>query len=100
MIIDVVGYTDVITQPLSNPFDPNLLVQEVIDRHLSIDVSQTVKDTLKSYLLSGQSTDTYWSSAWVDYKNSPTNQTYYNTVLTRLRDMYKYLMNLSEYQLS
>jgi hypothetical protein len=72
----------------------------VIDRHYSTDVSQTVKDYLKSILLNGQSNDVYWTNAWTDYVNAPTNMTYYNTVLTRLRSMFKYLMDLSEYQLS
>jgi uncharacterized protein (DUF1800 family) len=93
---DVVGYTET----LSNPIDPNDLIQEVLDRHYSEDVSQAVKDYLKSILLNGQSTDSYWSIAWDDYVTNPTNMTYYNIVLVRLQSMYKYLMNLSEYQLS
>ena len=94
--IDIVAYTGT----LANPADPNLLIQEVIDRHYSTDVSQTLKDYLKSILLNGQANDSYWTDAWNDYIGSPTNMTYYNTVLTRLRGMFKYLMNLSEYQLS
>jgi uncharacterized protein (DUF1800 family) len=93
---DVVGYTET----LSDPLDPNNLIQEVIDRHYGVDVSQNIKDYLKSILLNGQTNDSYWSVAWDDYINDPGNMTYYNIVLTRLRSMYKYLMNLSEYQLS
>jgi uncharacterized protein (DUF1800 family) len=94
--IDIVAYT----ATLSNPDDPNLLIQEVIDRHYSTDVSQTVKDYLKNILLNGQSNDVYWTNAWTDYIGAPTNMTYYNTVLTRLRSMFTYLMDLSEYQLA
>jgi hypothetical protein len=94
--MDVVAYT----ATLANPSDPNMLIQESIDRHYSQDVSQNVKGYLKSILLNGQLTDNYWTDAWLDYMNAPTNMTFYNIVLTRLRTMYKYLMNLSEYQLS
>ena len=93
---DPVGYTATLTTPA----DPNLLIQEVIDRHYSEDVSQTVKDYLKSILLNGQLTDNYWSDAWNDYVSAPANMVYYNIVLTRLRSMYKYIMDLSEYQLA
>jgi hypothetical protein len=93
---DAVAYTGTLT----NPEDPNLLIQEVIDRHYSEDVSQTLKDYLKSILLNGQITDDYWTYAWQDYISDPTNMTYYNIVQTRLRTMYKYIMDLSEYQLA
>lgn len=94
--IDIVAYTATLT----TPSDPNLLIQEVIDRHYSTDVSQTVKDHLKSILLSMQSNDIYWTNAWNDYIGAPTNMAYYTTVYMRLRDMFAYLMDLSEYQLS
>jgi uncharacterized protein (DUF1800 family) len=94
--IDIVAYAATLT----NPDDPNLLIQEVIDRHYSTDVSQSLKDYLKNILLNGQSNDVYWTNAWNDYVGAPTNMTYYNTVLTRLRSMFQYLMDLSEYQLA
>jgi hypothetical protein len=96
IIADVVAYTATLTAQ----DDPVLLVQEVIDRHYSQDVSQTVKDYLRSILLSGQSSNSYWSVAWDDYVTNPGNMSYFTIVQTRLRAMYKYLMNLSEYQLS
>lgn len=96
IIADVVTYT----ATLSAPDDPVLLIQEVIDRHYSEDVSLVVKDYLKSILLNGQLSNYYWTNAWNDYITTPTNMSYYMIVLTRLRSMYQYLMNLSEYQLS
>jgi uncharacterized protein (DUF1800 family) len=96
IIADVVAYT----ATLNFPDDPNLLIQEVIDRHYSEDVSQTVKDYLKSILLSGQISDSYWTSAWNAYISDPTNATNLNIVKTRLRSMYIYLMDLAEYQLA
>ncbi|MEO8086234.1 MAG: DUF1800 domain-containing protein [Bacteroidota bacterium] len=96
IIIDFVLYTTT----LDAPDDPGMLIQEVIDRHLSTDVSQTIKDYLKSFLLSGQISDSYWTSAWNDYIGDPNDMGYYQIVQSRLEDMYKYLMDLPEYQLS
>lgn len=94
--MDAVAYTATLT----SPYDPNLLIQEVLDRHYSEPVSQNVIDYLKNILLNGQLTDNYWSDAWNDYVSQPTNMTYYNIVMTRLRSMYQYIMDLAEYQLS
>jgi hypothetical protein len=66
-----------------------------------IDVSQSTKDYLKTQvLLSGQSTDAYWTTAWDNYIQDTTNAANQKIVLTRLKALYKYIMNLSEYQLS
>jgi hypothetical protein len=55
---------------------------------------------LLNILLSGQSTNDYWTDAWNNYIGAPTNNAFLTIVQTRLSFMYKYLMNLSEYQLS
>jgi len=96
IVLDFVTYTTT----LDAADDPNMLIQEVIDRHLSTDVSQAIKDYLKGFLLSGQLSDSYWTSAWTDYLGNPSDPGYYNIVSTRLTGMFKYLMNLPEYQLS
>ena len=100
IVADVVAYTVIVDASLASSGDPDLLIQAVIDLHYSEDVSQTVKDYLKSILLSGQISNSYWTNAWIDYQSDPTNPTYYNIVATRLRAMYQYIMDLSEYQLS
>lgn len=94
--IDILSFVD----SLSNPADPNILISDSLSIIYAIDISQQVRDFLKSILLSGQSTDSYWTGAWVTYKanvNIAANRT---IVLTRLQSMFKYLMNLPEYQLS
>jgi uncharacterized protein (DUF1800 family) len=96
ILIDPIAFAD----GLSNPADPNALIADSLAIMYSIPVSQALKDFLKSILLSGQSTDIYWTSAWTDYKNSPSNASFYKIVLTRLLSFYKYLMNLAEYQLT
>ncbi len=86
---------------LSNPGDPNLLISDSLNLLYKIDVSQVAKDYLKmQILLSGQTSDSYWTTAWDNYTNDPTNAGNKNIVLTRLKALYKYIMDLSEYQLS
>jgi len=86
---------------LSDPGDPNTLINDSLNLLYLIDVSQNTKDYLKTQvLLSGQSTDAYWTKAWDNYISDTTNTSYKNTILTRLKALYKYIMDLSEYQLS
>jgi uncharacterized protein (DUF1800 family) len=93
--IDPVAYA----ATLPNPGDPNVLVTDSIQYLLGVDLSAASKAQIKTdFLLSGQTSDYYWTNAWNAYVASPT-QANYNIVFTRLRDMYKYLMNLAEYQL-
>lgn len=96
LLIDPIAFAD----SLPNPADPNALINDSLALMYSIPVSQALKDFLKSILLSGQITDVYWTSAWMDYKNNPSNASFYKIVLTRLQSFYKYLMNLAEYQLT
>lgn len=95
IIIDTLA----LTASMPTPDDPVALVDDVLALLLSIEVDQTVKDYLKSILLSGQSTNGYWTTAWDNYVNSPTNTSYQNTVTSRLKPFYQYIMDLPEYQL-
>jgi uncharacterized protein (DUF1800 family) len=94
--IDSVAFT----MNMSNPSDPVLLIGEVLSSFFAIDSTSGIEAFLLSILLSGQSTNNYWSDAWDDYFNDQTNTMYYNIVKTRLDSFYKYIMDLSEYQLS
>ncbi len=96
LIIDVVTYTE----SLSNPSDPNALIDEVLSYHYAIDGTPGLKAYLLSILLSGQAQTYYWTNAWLDYTGDPANTAYLNIVKTRLQSFYKYIMDLSEYQLS
>jgi flagellar hook-associated protein FlgK len=49
--------------------------------------------------LAGQALDHYWTDAWNLFIAQPSNTANTSFVRTRLRDLLKYLMNLSEYQL-
>ena len=95
IIIDPVAFT----KKLSNPSDPNILMNDALRFLFRIDLSAASKTALKNQiLLSNQSQDYYWTNAWAAYISNPTAANY-QVVYTRLRDLYKYLMDLAEYQL-
>ncbi len=96
IVIDPIAYTS----KFANPADPNALINEALEQLYCIDVSATTRTFLKSILLSNQVTDNYWTSAWTDHKTDPANTSKKNIVNTRLVAMFKYIMNLAEYQLS
>jgi len=96
IVIDPLAYT----AKFSKPEDPDQLITDVIAHLYTLDVSAQVKTFLKSILLSNQTTNSYWTEAWTNYKLDPTNTGKINIVSTRLKEFYKYIMNLEEYQLS
>lgn len=95
ILLDVVAYTE----SLTNASDPLTLIEEVLALNYCLDVSQNLRNYLLSILLSGQSSNSYWTNAWDDYIGDPTNTSYYMIVKTRLQQFYTYIMDLSEYQL-
>ncbi len=96
IVIDVVAFT----QGLTNPSDPLALISEVLSIFYALDSTPGLEAYLLTILLSGQTSNSYWSNAWDDYVNNPTNTLYLNIVKSRLQSFYKYIMDLSEYQLS
>ncbi len=85
----------------SDPSNPNTLIQETIDFLYAMDISSTQKTGLKqSTLLFGQTNDIYWTNAWNDYINNPTDTNKKNTVTNGLYLMLKYLLDLAENQLA
>jgi uncharacterized protein (DUF1800 family) len=80
--------------------NPDTLVQECINYLLPIDLSTVVKTSLKvQNLLSGQISNYYWSDAWTNHVNTPTNATFQNTVKTRLKALLSTITQYAEYQL-
>ncbi len=95
MSFDILGFTATLT----NPSDPNALIDEVIELMHVVSSDTAIKGKLKSILLSNQVTDSYWSSAWDSYVFAPTNTTYKNTVFTRLKTFYQAVTSMAEYHL-
>lgn len=95
-VIDAVGFA----RTLTAPHDPNLLISETVDLLYRVSMSQATRDQLKKdILLSGQTSDHYWTDAWTAYMAAPTNTALFNVVNDRMKALLKYLMNLPEYHL-
>jgi hypothetical protein len=91
----------IFARSLPNPGDPNLLVEDSVKYLLTLPLTQTSRDQIKrDILLSGQTTDGYWTTAWNTYISNPANTANTTIVKTRLASLYQYLLRLSEYQLS
>ena len=87
-------------QSLSNPGNPNDLIDEAIRVFFRNELSAQSKSQIKAQiLLTGQQWDYYWTNAWTAYVSNPSNANF-NTVNTRLKSLFQYLFNLSEYQLA
>jgi uncharacterized protein (DUF1800 family) len=97
LIIDPLAFAASLTMPE----DPNSLISESLDILYRVPLSAETISTLKqTILLSNQTNDYYWTSAWNAYIASPTDMVAKGTVFNRLQTLYKYLMNLPEYHLS
>jgi len=96
IVIDPIAFAD----QLTNPEEPNLLIDQSLEILLRYPLSASAKEFIKrSVLLSGQSQDYYWTTAWNAYKANPSDPGNRATVLSRLSSFYKYIMNLPEYHL-
>ncbi|MES2774823.1 MAG: DUF1800 domain-containing protein [Bacteroidota bacterium] len=85
---------------MTNPGDPNILVQDFVTYLLRMPLSQAARDRIKSdTLLTGQTTDSYWTTAWNNYITNPGNSLNFSDVNTRLLSLCKYIINVEEYHL-
>lgn len=79
---------------------PGTVVDIFVRYLLSLDLPQTYKDELKvQSLLSGQVTDSYWTTAWNNFVTTPTNTTYRTTVNNKLKALITAIIQLAEFQL-
>jgi uncharacterized protein (DUF1800 family) len=86
---------------LSAPQNPDQLIADSLSVLIRPPMSDSSITLLKqSILLGGLTTDLYWTNAWLAYLGNPGDMNAFTTVDTRLRALYKYLMNLPEYHLS
>jgi len=96
-------YFDVVdfAKRMSNPADPNQLVLDFNKYLLRRTLSQPLRDSIKTdILLTGQTTDSYWSSAWNAYVLAPENLNNFSVVNGRLKALAQYFLSkLEEYQL-
>jgi uncharacterized protein (DUF1800 family) len=91
----------VFAQSMPDPGNPNKLIEDSIKYLLPLPLTQSSRDQLKNdILLSGQSTDGYWTNAWNTFINNPGDTANATIVKTKLATLYQYLLRLAEYQLS
>ena len=89
------------TKTLPNPGDPNALVDDALAILYRVPISDPARLSIKqNILLSGQAQDYYWTNAWNGFLADQTNMAALAIISNRLKSLYQYLMNLSEYQLS
>ena len=85
---------------LDNSPDANLMIDEVNELLMGLKISDEEKTYLKKQvLLGGQETDSYWSESWYNHINNPSDEVAKGEVESRLKDLFKALLQLGEVHL-
>lgn len=84
---------------LTNPADPNSLIDESLELLLGLPVAATVKFYLKLILLSNLPNDYYWTAAWENWQNNPNDPMLAGAVRSRLQGYLYWVLQMEEYQL-
>jgi hypothetical protein len=84
---------------LSNPANPDILIQDILDYTFGLPVSQTKRDYFKNILLNGN-TNNYWTTAWTDYVNNPNDITKFNLVRNRMKLMMTEMFKMAEFHIA
>jgi uncharacterized protein (DUF1800 family) len=96
--VDLIAFIQQFDPPIC--LNPDLLVAECVTFLLPIDLSAIQRNEIKTQtLLSNQTTNNYWTSAWSLYLSDTSNTTNKNSVKTRLKSLFVTLTQLAEYQL-
>lgn len=85
---------------LAHPGDPNLLITESLELLYCVALSAEQKTQIKTdILLSGQTSDHYWTDLWNRYILNPADAEAQKMVTDKLRSLYRHLLSLPEFQL-
>ncbi len=84
---------------LDNPQDPNALIADTAMLIYGIAIDAETSTRLKDILLSGQSTDDYWTIAWLEYIADPDDEMKRSLVVNRLRYLLQIMFQSGEYHL-
>jgi hypothetical protein len=91
-------------QSLTDPANPDSLVNESVQFLYAVDLPDKEKKYMKEGILlsglQGMTSDHYWTDAWNKMQAKPDDNANRKDVTNKLRSLYKYLMNLPQYQLS
>jgi len=98
IFIDALAYA----MALPHPEDPDALINDSILLLYTVDLPITEKARIKSSILlsnlQGDEANHYWTNAWNNLTDKPTDATNKKAVQNKLKNLYKYLMNRPEYQ--
>ena len=91
-----------VTKQFSDPSSADQLIADAVEFLSPIGLDTAVITVLKNILLPGGIPAYNWTDEWnqANDKANPNYATAFATVLTKLRALYKSIMNLSEFQLS
>jgi uncharacterized protein (DUF1800 family) len=88
---------------LSEPSSPDKLIDESVQRLLALGIPEKEELMLKSSVLlsglDGAMADRYWDQAWKDLSEKSDDKANRSNVEKKLRALYRYLMDLPQYQL-
>lgn len=90
-------------QSLSDPGNPDALINESVQLLYAVDMPEKEKKYMKEGILlsglQGKMSDHYWTDAWQKMISNPGDAANKKDVTNKLRNLYKYIMNLPQYQL-
>lgn len=85
---------------LARPEDPNLLISQSLEVLYRVDLPAEQKAQAKTdILLSGQTSDHYWTDLWNRHLLNPNDSEAQKMVTDKLKGLYRYLLSLPEFQL-
>lgn len=89
-----------LAEQTSLPSNPNQLIKDLAEFFLPLELTQLQLDYLKSNLLPDGLQDYQWTAVWTAYVNDPDNTENTNIVRYLLRNLYRAIFNIAEYNLS
>ena len=88
-----------IVSQLNEQLDSNLMLREITSKVFGISMDDSSLQHLKTVLLNGQSSDAYWTSAWLQLQADPGNQEIRSVVENRLKATFQHIFQMGESQL-
>ena len=96
--VDVLAYA----RALPHPENPDALINDSLKLLYTVDLPADEKTRIKSNILlsnlQGEEANHYWTNAWNNLTDKPTDEINKKQVILKLKNLYKYLMNRPEYQ--
>ncbi|MBI4548256.1 MAG: DUF1800 domain-containing protein [Ignavibacteriae bacterium] len=94
LIIDPIAFV----QQVSDPSDPNILINEFAKYMFPIAITNNQKSFLKEVLIPGLP-DYEWTNEWLAFQSDPNDPIKRNAITTKLQTLLRTMMGLAEYHL-